>query len=340
MANREDKPNTSKSFGAESFKMTFSDLTRFIKPFDGDRNKLTSFIRNCENALNLVHSTHSDILFQFILSQLEGKADAVCSLKVFDNWSELKQFLKSNFGETKHRSHLLLDLQNCKMKSNETILQYSTRLEIFLTRLQTDISHSTKDPGEVKGRLADTEDLALHTFLLGLPSHISNILRCRDPKNLAEAINLAIQEEKFYNFAQSSKGPTEPRPKCRFCGKTGHTDRSCFSNRVRPIHNSSHTQFSHSVNLHKKQLPSQNSHTQNNTIARQNSLPFSSPNSTIICRYCKNIGHDISECRKRQFNNANRFKNNNSQSNVHSVLENIHTDSQNPYENAEKEFLN
>ncbi|KAJ0175263.1 hypothetical protein K1T71_009404 [Dendrolimus kikuchii] len=269
---------------SHTVKMNFTDLTRFIKTFDGDRNKLSPFLRNCENALNLINPNQYEILFKFILSQLEGKAEAICSLKVFSNWSDLKQFLKSNFGECKHRNHLLLDLQNCRMKPNESALQYSTRLETHLTRLQTDISHSTINQGELLGRLANTEDLALHTFLLGLPSHISNILRCRNPENLAEAINLAIQEEKFYNYAQSSqsRNSVESKPKCRLCGKPGHTDRSCYSNRHRPIHNVAF-----------QPRPSQ-------------SIPNTSPPNPTICAYCKAVGHHINQCRKREYNNTNR----------------------------------
>lgn len=42
------------------------------------------------------------------------------------------------------------------------------------------------------------EDLALHHFLMGLHPRLS-IVRCRNPGNLNEAINLAISEEKIYH---------------------------------------------------------------------------------------------------------------------------------------------
>lgn len=103
--------------------LSFSILTKFIKPFDGDKIKLSPFLKNCENALNLASASQQHILFKYIISQLEGKAEAACSLKIFDNWHELKQFLKSTFGETKHRDHLLLDLQNCRTKPGESVTQ-------------------------------------------------------------------------------------------------------------------------------------------------------------------------------------------------------------------------
>lgn len=276
-----------------------SVLLKFIKPFDGDRQKLSAFIKNCESAISLASSKQIDIIYRFIISQLEGKAELACSLKIFDNWQDLKLFLKTTFGETKHRDHLLLDLQNCKQKQSETVSQYSLRLETFLTRLQTDIAHSTRNSDELKGRIASTEDLALHTFLLGLPPNISTIVRCRNPTTLYDAINLAVQEEKLHNYIQSSK-TTEPRPKCSSCGKIGHSERSCFLNRQRKIYTVS-----------QDAKPSTSSHTK--------SIPFS---NSQICRYCKNIGHNITECRKRQYNNSrHQIEPNHSEHKIHEICE-------------------
>lgn len=268
--------------------LSFSILARFIKPFDGDKTKLSPFLKNCENALSSASASQQDILLKYIISQLEGKAEAACSLKIFESWHELKLFLKSTFGETKHRDHLLLDLQNCKIKPGESVTQYSLRLETYLTRLQTDIAHSTHDPTEIKGRIASTEDLALHTFLLGLPSNISNILRCRNPSNLHEAVNLACQEEKLQNYVQSFRQETKPR--CKICGKMGHSERTCFHNRPqRPIHVLKPSQFVSNNNQH-----------------QPSSSFYNATTNPAVCRYCKNVGHDISQCRKRQYNNSRK----------------------------------
>lgn len=100
--------------------------------------------------------------------------------------------------------NLILDVQNCKIRSSETIAQYSLRIETNLTRLQTDIAQSSHEQSEIIGRIASTEDLALHTFMLDLPSHIFTIVRCRNHSNSHEAVNLAIQEEKLFNYIETS----------------------------------------------------------------------------------------------------------------------------------------
>lgn len=273
----------SKSEAATVSCIDFNMLSKFIKTYDGDRSRLAPFLTNCNNAMLLARPEQRDILFKFILSQLEGKAESVCSLKHFRDWPELKAFLKSTFGEVKHRDHLLLDLQTCKMRSNEDVGQFSIRLESCLTRLQTDITHSTIIKSELEGRIASTEDLALHTFLLGLPTTLSTIVRCRNPKTLNEAVDLAIQEEKLQNYVRISKqGDHKPLVNCSKCGKIGHPTHKCFINQ-RPIYN-----------INRKPLPPSS-----NRVNYNNS-------NTIICNYCKYPGHDIFNCRKRQYNNTKR----------------------------------
>lgn len=316
-----DKKNTiplpeSNTVNMEKDTVRIEILMRFIKTFNGDKDRLSPFIKNCENAMNMASEQQKPILFQYIMSQLEGKAELACAIKIFDGWLDLKTFLRFTFGESKHREHLLLDLQRCKFKPPESISQYSIRIETCLTRLQTDIANSSIDQSELKGRLASTEDLALQTFLLGLPATISIVVRCRNPRNLNDAIEIATQEEKLQNFMQSSSSkPTESRTsKCRICGKMGHTDRNCFSNR-RPINSVS------------QQNPTITFPQDNNSNTYSKTTNYSNPN---FCRYCKNIGHDISVCRKRQYNNnlarqrqqPNSFLESKKVNNIEEVFEN------------------
>lgn len=262
-------------------------LCNFINTYKGDRDTLPAFLTNCQNALDLAAENQKGLLLKFIISKLEGKAQIACSNKIFDKFDDLKSVLKQNFGEVKHYNHLLLDLQSCKQQPNETVAQYSLRLESSLTQLQSEIHNSDSYKKDLPGRIAMTEDLALYTFTLGLKPNISNIIRCKSPKYLNSAINMAIEEEKIQNLShRSTKNKV-----CGVCHKEGHSDAECF-NRVR---------------RERPPLPIQSHQRQFSNI------PFSptgqhSRNSSIVCRYCKNVGHDISQCRKRQYNNA-RFSN-------------------------------
>lgn len=71
-------------------------VLKFIKPFNGDRERLTAFLRNCDSAITLASPQQEDVVLKYILSQLEGKAESACSIKDFDTWLSLKEFLKKS----------------------------------------------------------------------------------------------------------------------------------------------------------------------------------------------------------------------------------------------------
>lgn len=175
-----------------------------------NREKLTAFLRNCDSAITLASSHQEHIVLKFILSQLEGKAESACSIKDFDTWSSLKEFLKNQFGERKHYAHLLTDIQECRQGNNESVSQFSLRVETCLQKLLTEITISNTRRTELPGKLAAMEDLALHTFTLGLHPRIALVVRSRDPRSLNEAINCAISKEKIYQFSQRHKVNERP----------------------------------------------------------------------------------------------------------------------------------
>lgn len=236
-------------------------LLKFVKPYDGSRETLNSFIINCNNAYELATSTQKSIIFKYILCQLSGKAEVACSIKEFQNWEQLKEFLKTQFSERKHYSHLLMELQESKQLSNENVSHFALKIETNLSQLLTEISLTNSKAKELPGRIAAMEELALHHFLVGLQPRISNIVRCKSPKSLNEAINYAISEERIQETLYKRNTPTDNRPRprpprpvfqnqtnkqysnfrenhpaiCRYCKFPGHTIDNCrkreFNNR-------------------------------------------------------------------------------------------------------------
>lgn len=251
-------------------------LLKFIKSYDGSRETLNSFLVNCDNAFDLASEAQKPILFKYILSQLNGKAEIACSIKEFISWEQLKEFLKTQFSERKHYSHLLTDLQESKQGPQDTVSQYSLRVETYLSQLLTEISLSTTKAKELPGRTAAMEDLALHHFVMGLHPRISNIVRCRSPRTLNEAINFAISEERIQQTLYK-----RPQPDLKPSNHNNHVNKF----RAGP---SKHNTFTSSFTSRGP-----------NPTAQMSNIPF--------CRYCKATGHDISICKKREYNN-NRFK--------------------------------
>lgn len=261
-------------------KITLSFLTKFIKTYNGDRESLPAFLTNCDNAMSLASPDQQLILCKFIVSQLEGKAQIACSLKTFSNWIELKTFLRSTFGEKKHATHLLSDLQHAKQLTNEDVTKYSLRIENILTRIHSDIHYSCKDEKELPGRIAAMEDLALNSFLLGLNPSISTIVRCKNPLTLSDAVQYATDEEKLYNL---SKTYAKSQKQCSICNKTGHSSSECYKNK-------------------KPNFSQKSYHINPQGYQNNNSNNFNKRS----CNYCKRLGHTIEECRRRQYNNQRR----------------------------------
>lgn len=235
--------------------MDLNILFKFINIYDGSRETLNSFIVNCNNVHELATDLQKPILFKYILSQLRGKAELACSIKDFNGWEQLKDFLKNQFCERKHYSHLLTELQESRQGPQETVSQYALKIETCLSQLLTEISLQGGKVKEMPGRTAAMEDLALHHFTMGILPRISTIVRSRAPKNLNEAINIAISEERIqqtmYKRSENrfSKNPNstnsnmKPKPNreffnrnqgqnrsdevCRYCKHPGHSIENC-----------------------------------------------------------------------------------------------------------------
>ncbi|CAG9782337.1 unnamed protein product [Diatraea saccharalis] len=245
-------------------------LIKFINKYDGSREKLNAFLNNCRNAINLASSSQEDILLKYILSQLEGRAESACSIKEFENWEQLENFLKSQYGERKHYAALLSELQDCRQLSNETANQFALRIESCLSKLLTEINISipTKKKGELAGRVAAMQDLALHTFIIGLNPQLSTVVRCRDPETLNDAINFAVSEEKILLA-------------------TTRRNANSFQNYARPRPQQNNRPFPRQPNRPSDYQPK----------------PSFGSNPISVCRYCKIPGHNIETCRKREYNN-------------------------------------
>lgn len=267
--------------------LNIGTLLKFINSYDGNPDDLSSYLTNCDRAFSLAQEDQKPVIFAYIQNKLTDKAQYTCANTVFGEWKDLKEFLKTRFGNRKHQTHLLLELQNCRQSPNETVAQYIFKIESCLKKLLSSIKQSCTNNALLAGQVESTNQLALHTFIIGVNSQISNILRSREPESLNEAFNIALEEEKF-NILVNSRNKV-----CNKCNKPGHTSFNCrrfpnnFPNRNRPIYN---------LNPQVK-----------------------------VCKYCKKEGHLVETCFKlqnrqstsnapRTLNNSPRHNNNRNQS--------------------------
>lgn len=181
----------------EGLRLSIDTLIKFIESYDCNRDYLSAWITKCDRAFLLAQEDQTDVLFAFVQNKLTDKAQSVCTNSVFENWNDLKEFLKTRFGNRKHLTHLMFQLQSCKQLPNETVAQYISKIEICLKRLISCIKQNTENEDLLPGQLDSTNQLALHTFLMGINPQISQVLRSRNPTDLNDAFNIALEEEKF-----------------------------------------------------------------------------------------------------------------------------------------------
>lgn len=264
-----------------------SVLTKFINKFDGTRDQLNAFLNNCRNAIGLATAAQQPILLKYILSRFQGRAATICSIKEFETWAQLEEFLRSQFGERKHYATLLSDLQSCQQERNESVNQFALRVENCLAKLLAEINVSipTTKKAELTGRIEAMQDLALHTFIAGLNSRLSMIVRCRNPESLNDAISFAVSEEKIIQ-AQNKRYQTST-----FNKNTSNTSGRRYNQEVQ------HKDDQFKPSIHNM-----------TTEPKTSSGPKFYP---LICRYCKNAGHALENCRKLAYNNRRRSENKN-----------------------------
>lgn len=292
-------------------------LLKFISPYSGDKAKLQTFIRNCQNAYDLASITQRRILFAYICSQLHDKAELAVSNHNFTTWLELKNFLINTYSEKKHYGLLLIELQSCRQLHNETITQYIQRIETATTKLLQSTRNTLTNDLELRGKIATINEIALHTFIIGVKPEISLILRSRGVKSLSEAHDIAVNEEKMLMFLQQN---LKPKNFCTICNKTNHMAINCYRNKP-----------------NYENLKSKPKNLSINHVSPQNI----NTNSNKSCNYCKKMGHVISECRKRIYNNNKKLNESptSTSSNSNSVPLNTKTNFVSVLLNPERSFI-
>lgn len=272
--------NDSDNESEQSDVLLLSLLFKFIRPFNGDREELNTFIQNCNSAFQMAMPSQTDRLFLYVAAQLSSNVVNEIDLQEISNWTELKKKLKSSYSQIKDVTQLHEELETVKQSMNEYVTDFYKRLEKLKNECISAEQNQCEFPNELPSLKKSIQRTALRRFILHCKPEISQMLRARDIKTLNEAFSIALQEEKILSYTRTQK--LKPNLYCSYCKTNTHATHSCRKKPLNPPR-----VFSNS----------------NNNQTNHNSTPSSSYDSTKFCNYCKNKGHMIHECRKRQFRN-------------------------------------
>lgn len=188
-------------------------------------------------------------------------------------------------------------------------------------------NRSFSDWAELKFFSILLKEQALNVFISGLTRDLSILVKSQKPNSLEDAIAIAQSEE------QQLKSKTETSKYHGFkyssvCNKPGHNYNCRFNNANNVKRRNELSNIRHTNN---KPTPIPNSSNFRQTVNSNNFRQVAK-----ICNYCKNKGHLINECRKRQYNNQRR-----EQSQTSNSVRNSHSQqSQNFNQNFQNLSLN
>lgn len=278
----------SESESEECDVLPLSLLFKFIRPFNGNRNELNTFIQNCNSAFQMATPSQTQRLFLYVAAQLSSNVVNEIDMQEIKNWTELKAKLKAYYSQIKDITQLHEELETIKQIHSESVTDFYKRLEKLKNDCIAAECNQCEFPNEITSLKKAIQRTALRRFVLHCKPEISQMLRARDIKTLNEAFSIALQEEKIISYTRM------PKPKsnlyCTYCKTTTHSTQNCRRKPPNPPRFTPHFSGNNNNNAH-----------------------TSSYDPSKFCNYCKNKGHSIQECRKRQY--KERFQNSNENSN-------------------------
>lgn len=274
----------------------FKDVIDSIPKYDGLKISVFQFSKICERALKLISSHQEFYLVQLIINKLQGHAYTAVEGMQFHTVSELLRQLKRIFGPNKSLNQYRGELGNLYMLPNEDIFSYIERTKNLRTAI-------TDGETALRGSLDEYDEYRidndiLESFINGLSSDLLVRVKLEGRhETLDSAIASTIQLSKTLEAENRRRKPTFPvktnsAPRVDLPPKSNNPpDRY---NETRPhniIPNSSNLNRAPNLPFIKPLLPGQ---------------PGPNFPTEKMCRYCKNPGHLIDECRKLAYRQSNQ----------------------------------
>lgn len=185
------------------------DYLELIPTFDGNPTKLSTFLEACEEVFPLMAPGNEPNRLYFtmlhIKTKLVGKAAALIAARNIRTFPELKETLINLFGDQRNEESLLSDLNTLRQKPNETPHQFADHCINIRCLLLSKLSCSNVQQVVKDTKLTMYNNFTLRAFLTGVNPQLSHLLRCRNPKNIEEAIQMVTEEENL-NYHRSKIG--------------------------------------------------------------------------------------------------------------------------------------
>jgi len=313
-------------------KVTFREATEAVPYFDGYNIPLQQFIRTCRRAREIVPPAAEVNLTKLLINKLRNRAYYAVEDEPCDTVTQLIDLLTKAFGTPKTIDQYRGELSTIHLKPHEHIIDFISRVKDIRTSI-LDIERRNK--GHLDPRfISEINGLTARSFCQGLPLEYRQQLKPEALQDYAEAFDSAkkismqleldrqrfeprfVRENRDRGYYRSNPvGPplAQSTPRHRdYQQRQPNHPRTNF-----PRENRTPQRDAYRPEAQFQAVPSRENYSPranaqefraNTAEPRENT---NNGNTNKFCRYCKNSGHVIEECRKRQYNNSRKMESGN-----------------------------
>lgn len=307
----------------EPWEYTLREAVSTIPTFDGQNMAVLQFARACRRARDILPRNAERTLTRLIMTRLRGRAATALEDESATDVVSLCDRLKDIFGPNRSVDHYRGEMANIFMKPSEHILDYISRVK----DLRDAILDCTREHDH------DVDELAKNSFIDGLIPRIRSEVRVTHNETLSRTFDTAIRAYKQMELDQRRYGRTDDkysrdatfdrraaaprytppeerqarnpprfREEPRFEG-----NRREYEPRREPAYRRDDRHSQESYRNTQRRTDDRTNIRREEPRRREQAYPADNNRSRTpptVCNYCKFPGHDIHQCRKRQFANS------------------------------------
>ena len=294
-------------------RISFREVLETIPTFNGYNMPVAQFARACRRARDLFPAQSERNLTKMICNKLRDRAAAAVEDEPCSSITQLIDLLNGAFGSLKTVDQYRGELSMIFLKPSEHVLDYISRVKDLRSAI---IDSMRREGADSDDQIAEVDRFTVRSFCDGLPLPYRLQMQSEKYTHPADAFSAAktIARRRELDNQRFERAPRIPPPRSHdrmYARDTPPPRASVISNvqaRDRPQN--------YRPEPPARTFESPRDWTRNRTTPRDEPnnarLMYNAPTYTPPrrdekwCRYCKIGGHEIDECRKRQFNNNNR----------------------------------
>jgi hypothetical protein len=313
--------------------LNLTEALHLIPKYSGETD-IHPFLSTCDTIIGMVAEAQVPLLIKMITTtKLTGRAFNVTRYRETGNWDIIRQELLNSFEPPYASANLQIELNLIKMGHNETISEYTTRVEGIFQKL-CNANSLNKTASDAKAIRENIKEQALISYINGLTDQLKFEVKTKNPDTLEKAMIIAALAEKdikTYNEAQEFYNKTQNNN--NYNRNNNNSDNNNFNRNFQNNGNFKNNNFNRNDNnnynnnntnrgnfLRNNNNDNRNNSQPNNNYNRRNNFSrtnnsYNYDTNNIKCGICSRIGHYASQCRSGQMqqNTNNRSYNNNNQ---------------------------